>query len=287
MKPFKVLKDLCTGCGLCVKQCPRPKVVLKEGKAFVTNSNDCIACGHCYAVCPTQALLAENEQKPHLLKDTSYSFENLVALFEKRRSHRLYQKKELSLEVLLKLEELAKTAPTGTNARSLQFIWVQGEEKIAHLTKGIMKVYQRLKKLMNNPIIRFLVGLFDQRAKSLSLRRDLNRMVHRYQKGEDPLFHFAPCVLLVCALKEESSTPQQDADFALYQMVLGAETLNIGTCINGLALIGFKFNKKLKKFLKFKKNLKPYACATFGYPEYPFVSKVFHDPFLSNLQNFS
>ena len=142
MKPFKVLKDLCTGCGLCVKQCPRPKVVLKEGKAFVTNSNDCIACGHCYAVCPTQALLAENEQKPHLLKDTSYSFENLVALFEKRRSHRLYQKNNIwSFKV-----RIAKLPYQPMPV--LQFIWVQGEEKIAHITKGIMKVYQR-KKLMN------------------------------------------------------------------------------------------------------------------------------------------
>jgi len=281
VRPFKVLEPLCTGCGLCVKQCSRPKILIENKKARVTDSEDCIACGHCYAVCPERALLAENGLAPEPFREELLKPEALLNLFERRRSHRRYRKTEIPPDLMAKLEEFARSAPTGTNARSLQIIWITGSEAVSGFTAGVMAVYARLKKLMNNPVIRFLAGIFDRRAKNPALRRDLNRMVARYERGEDPIFHSAPAVVLICAPKHRSSTPADDACYALYQMVLGAETLGLSSCLNGLAMIGLKLNKKLRISLGLTGDLNAYACAGFGFPETPYAAKVFHAKWLS------
>ena len=44
----------CTGCGLCVKDCPTGTLSLKDGKPQVRaeKAAGCIDCRHCVAVCP-------------------------------------------------------------------------------------------------------------------------------------------------------------------------------------------------------------------------------------------
>ncbi len=50
-------KELCKGCGLCVKNCPQAAVIVVEKKA-VTNDK-CSSCGVCVRVCPFQAVTKE------------------------------------------------------------------------------------------------------------------------------------------------------------------------------------------------------------------------------------
>ena len=46
--------EKCIGCGLCQKDCPAEKIVVREGKAEW--SFGCIQCGHCVAICPKGAV---------------------------------------------------------------------------------------------------------------------------------------------------------------------------------------------------------------------------------------
>ena len=45
----------CTGCGVCVKNCPGEAIVLKEGKAFIQEEK-CIGCAQCIHVCPVSCI---------------------------------------------------------------------------------------------------------------------------------------------------------------------------------------------------------------------------------------
>ncbi|MCL6581490.1 MAG: 4Fe-4S dicluster domain-containing protein [Firmicutes bacterium] len=51
---YEIDRDLCTGCLLCVEECPR-------GAIFVVGEDEvpfkCVACGECVAYCPRQALV--------------------------------------------------------------------------------------------------------------------------------------------------------------------------------------------------------------------------------------
>lgn len=50
--------DLCTGCGLCVSNCPAGCISLMKGRASV-NETKCIGCGECVVVCRTAAITAK------------------------------------------------------------------------------------------------------------------------------------------------------------------------------------------------------------------------------------
>lgn len=63
---IEVDKDLCIGCGRCVKQCRKHVLTLTNtyGKAHVEviSLEHCTACGRCMVACPMRALrLAEKE----------------------------------------------------------------------------------------------------------------------------------------------------------------------------------------------------------------------------------
>ncbi|MEW5900808.1 MAG: 4Fe-4S dicluster domain-containing protein, partial [Acidobacteriota bacterium] len=55
----KVIKNLCTGCGMCVLVCPYDAVALKDGKVEV-NEVLCEGCGTCSATCLRSAIQVKN-----------------------------------------------------------------------------------------------------------------------------------------------------------------------------------------------------------------------------------
>lgn len=277
MRPLVIDQEKCVQCGLCLTQCARDKIVQKGAEIRVTASDNCIACGHCYAICPQQAILPENEVLPPLLQDPGIAAESLYRFFLNRRSHRKYQKKPLPDNLILELIEFGRIAPTGTNNQPVQFLVIQSPEKIEQVRRQLMKVYAAFHKLVKNPLVRFIVSLFDKRIKKPELQRDLTQMIARFQAGEDPLFHNAPAVIFLLASKYESSTPADDCAYALSQMVFGAETLGLSSCVNGLATIALARSKKLRKSLGITGDTKAYTAATFGYPLYHYKSTVFRN----------
>lgn len=48
-------KDMCTGCGLCERNCPYFALEMKENKPFI-NSEKCFGCGLCQSRCPAHAI---------------------------------------------------------------------------------------------------------------------------------------------------------------------------------------------------------------------------------------
>jgi len=61
----KVLKNLCTGCGMCVLVCPYDALALKDGKVEV-NEVLCEGCGTCSATCLRAAIQVKNLTPLHV-----------------------------------------------------------------------------------------------------------------------------------------------------------------------------------------------------------------------------
>ena len=94
MKPVEINKDICIGCGECVKDCVSEKIKLVGGKAQFMYER-CIECGHCYAICPTGAVTMTKypdakEEKPFDI--SAFDSEKLLLAMKSRRSIRRFKK---------------------------------------------------------------------------------------------------------------------------------------------------------------------------------------------------
>lgn len=52
---FKVDKEKCTGCSVCIEVCPVQAILMIDSKAEI-NVDKCIDCGRCAQVCPQGAI---------------------------------------------------------------------------------------------------------------------------------------------------------------------------------------------------------------------------------------
>jgi ferredoxin len=54
----KVESGTCTGCEVCVPECPVDAISMLDGKAVV-NTGECTDCGACVPACPPEAISME------------------------------------------------------------------------------------------------------------------------------------------------------------------------------------------------------------------------------------
>lgn len=60
-------KELCTGCGICVAECPADSIEMQSDGAVI-DEESCIRCGICHNVCPTDASRHDGERIPAEVK---------------------------------------------------------------------------------------------------------------------------------------------------------------------------------------------------------------------------
>ena len=89
MIPILVNEKKCTGCSLCVNDCPGGCLQLVNGKLFISQSA-CIECGHCYAICPQGAIRMANYQckEEPVVPMTEIDSDTLLKAMRSRRTIR-------------------------------------------------------------------------------------------------------------------------------------------------------------------------------------------------------
>ena len=58
-----VKQEMCTGCSICVDECPVGAMSIDGGKASIDEEN-CIRCARCHDVCPEKAVRHDSERVP-------------------------------------------------------------------------------------------------------------------------------------------------------------------------------------------------------------------------------
>jgi len=57
-------KDMCTGCGICIEECPVDAIEQQADGLAEIDEAKCIRCGRCHEVCPQDAVRHDGERIP-------------------------------------------------------------------------------------------------------------------------------------------------------------------------------------------------------------------------------
>ncbi len=154
----------CTGCGRCIATCPIQILEIKNKKAHPNRrykDHRCITCQSCITVCPKDAITIEgnyrvhqglfknddiflkdktmpqpiSKYKKHKFKDYEDKLTETERVIYKRRSIRLYKKKPVSREMIMRVIEAGRFAPSAGNSQPWKFIVIDKRELIDELDK--------------------------------------------------------------------------------------------------------------------------------------------------------
>ena len=166
-----------------------------------------------------------------------------------RRSTRKYLDKEVSQELLEKIIETGRYAPSVGNSQSNHFLVIQNKQIIDHLVKMVERAFSQMEITEN-------------------MYRSLQNSINLSKKGGYVFCYNAP-VLIIVANKKDYGNNQADCALALENMMLEANELDLGNCyINQL-----KWLNEDQKILSYLQSLgmnedeRVYGSLIVGYPD--------------------
>ena len=178
----------------------------------------------------------------------------VLETIKNRRSIRKYLPKQIKNENLDIILESAIYAPSGGNNQPWHFTVVQNREFIDFMNEESKKLMVKDKELMD---------LLNAESKKLP---DFEERITTLGKSENfNIFYDAPTVIVVSGKKETVSS-FADCCAAIQNMLIAAESLDIGSCWVGLARFFFEDPENIEK-LNLPPNYEPYYAVCLGYKD--------------------
>ncbi|MCP4681703.1 MAG: nitroreductase family protein, partial [Desulfobacterales bacterium] len=189
-----------------------------------------------------------------------------------RRSIRGFKKEPLPDNMIRRILEAGRFAPTAGNSQPWKFIVVNSPEIIAEMEKDTVKLiklfmffldYTRGGKLRR--MITKLMAKFYVRFLPNELHPVPTGLMSQIAQDKAPVFHRAPTLILILEDKRGVGVPATDIGICGQNMVLAAHSMGAASCWIGLGKVLRGMPKWKKKFgIKF-----PYKfdnCIALGWP---------------------
>jgi MinD superfamily P-loop ATPase len=130
-------EEKCTNCKQCIRECGRGYFYLDdEGQVLFNNTIGCNICGHCIAICPDNAIITKDLEDVETIDSNEkiVDSENLLKLLRSKRSIRRYKNKKVPKELIEKVFEAMRYAPSASNARLWRYVILSDQDKIQQLS---------------------------------------------------------------------------------------------------------------------------------------------------------
>ncbi len=271
--------DKCTACGLCAEVCGLDVIVRNgNGHPTINGAAYCHACGHCVAICPQNALsipdLAGDGCAP--ARASTLSPSEMETFLLTKRSCREFKDRPVEKSVIEALINVARMAPTSINCQERAFIVVTDAGKIAELRAALIRHVRSILKLTKLASSKLAAPFLSAESQEhmRHLQADFEVALRHMDEGGDYIFHHAPCLIFFTGITLDPSG-RDHALGAQHYLMLYAETLGLGTCINGYAQSAPKL---LAKHLNVPKFHTIYGAVTLGYRKHTYREPVFRKP---------
>ncbi len=275
-------QELCRACGICGEVCPRyvPVIVETDGlKATVISPERaalCMECGHCAAVCPQDAFEIEcfSRREFEPASGTGIDSDQLLSLVRERRSVRRYRDEPVPREVIDRMINAAGSSPTGTGSMTTGVIVIDEKETLAALSELAYRMYEGLEKDLKNPVARFFIRrrAGEKRLRTLQdfVMPGMHWYIRWYREGKsNEIFRDCPALVLFHSPVFEPSG-EENCLLAAFHAVMMAQTMDLGTCLNGLIPPACNRVPEIRKLIGLPEGREVYASITMGFPKYPF-----------------
>ena len=260
MNLFIVDEERCKRDKICMAVCPARIIQLKDEEGVPTPIKGaeefCIHCGHCVAVCPHGALSHQSmtpEQCPPVNKDWLPDPEKVEHILRSRRSIRTYKEGAVERDVITKLIDIARYAPSGRNLQPVQWLVIYDSRKVHELAGFVVDWMRYMLK--------------EQEAMAMTMNMD--RVVEAWEMGLDPICRSASHVIMAHAPKEDRTAPTA-CTIALTYLELAAPSFGLGACWAGYFSAAATFWPAMQEGLGLPEGHIGLGAMMIGYPKYEY-----------------
>jgi nitroreductase len=252
-----------------------------KGKKAAVTGTESLNCGHCAAVCPSGAVQVTGldpnlstfktfEARESWLPHGQGSIRDLVHIMQSRRSCRNFRtEKPVPKDLLEDLVRIGVSAPSGSNCQLWTFTILSHREAILQLAGMVGGFFEKTNRAAEKAWLRKAMKLIGKPELEFYYREYYQRVkdgLEEWKKGGvDILFHGAPAAIVVGS-KSRASCPAEDALLASQNILLGAHTLGLGTCLIGFAIEAMKRDKSILRRIGIPDDERAYAVIALGYP---------------------
>jgi nitroreductase len=191
-----------------------------------------------------------------------------------RRSIRGFRKEPLPDNMIRRILEAGRFAPTAGNSQPWKFIVVNSPEIISEMERDVVKFIKRVmffldytrggkwRRRITKPLAKFYVRLMPNELHPVP-----TGLMSQIAQDKAPVFHGAPTLILILEDKRGVGVPATDIGICGQNMVLAAHSMGLGTCWVGFGKMAFEYTDKWKKRLNIEY---PYTWAnslSIGWPK--------------------
>jgi nitroreductase/NAD-dependent dihydropyrimidine dehydrogenase PreA subunit len=265
----------CTRCGACVALCTGRVFGRVDRRVEVVGAERCWLCGHCVAVCPADAIAHSAypiEECPLLDPAVLPALDGLVDVLRERRSSRIFRDRPVERQVVRELVDVARWGPSASNKQPVNWLAFDDPDRIAALGGQAVAALAQTARLLRNrllrPFLRLALGS-KQVEKGLESAGVFEYLAERHAQGEDLIFFRAP-VVLVAHVPDDDYFGRDDAVYAVYNLMLAAQRMGLGTCQIGYFVVALDRSRALRRALGLPDGRRAEVALALGYPRYRF-----------------
>ena len=274
---IRIDQESCIGCGDCVEVCKDFSLVLRDGKADLSNNPafGCIGCGHCMAMCPTGAIqitgrtISPGDLFELPATDTAAGYDQVINLFRRRRSIREFRDKTVEPEIIQKILDAAVTSPMGLPPSDVNVLVLDSKEKTRRFAADFCDFLEKMRWFVS-PFFLTLMRPFWGKANDEMFRGFVKPMFDIFigcmGNGINVVTYDAPLAMYVYG---SPFTDPADPIVAATTAMYAVESLGLGTCMLGSVHPMIQYGGSGRRFREhhgIKYSSREGVIVIFGYP---------------------
>jgi len=274
----------CDLCGSCVRVC-MTGLTIKNGRVVFDPDSQvgCVGCGQCMAACPTGSItvkgrrLSSENVLPLPPPEKCATPDQLESLLLRRRSVRNFERKAIDKALIDRVIRISSTAPMGFPPSDVGIVVLEGKS-LKEFREDMLRYFKGASRFMFNPLTMGLMRIFSKKIEYEMMRDIVGPIIRDYvedsEKNIDSFLYDCPALLLFHA---GPYAQKEDPVIAATYAMISAESLGLGSCINGMIGPFMSRNKKLKRKYGIPVENFVGICLMIGYPAVRYHNAIRRD----------